>query len=307
MRAFSLAIAVPLAALVVGALGAQSAPGAVADPAPDAVERGRYVFREAGGCSCHTDSARGGPPLAGGRAIPSPFGVFYATNVSPDPETGIGGWSAEDFLHAMRDGVAPDGASYFPVFPYPSFTRMSEQDLRDLWAYLRAQPAVRRANRPHEVRAPFGWRFLLPIWKWLYFEAGPLRPDSARTVQWNRGAYLVNGAGHCSECHTPRGVFGAPNSDFFLAGSAQDADDVAPNITPDDETGTGRWQSADLVWLLQSGLTPDGDTVQGRMAEAIEHGYKDLSEADLQAIAEYLRGVRPIRHEIEKRGAQRSR
>jgi mono/diheme cytochrome c family protein len=283
-------------ALAGSAGGAQGA-------AADAIERGRYVFREAGGCSCHTDTAPGAPPLAGGRPIRSPFGVFYATNITPDRETGIGRWTEGEFLRAMREGIAPDGSSYFPAFPYPSFTRMSEPDLRDLWAFLRVQPAVHRTNRPHEVRAPFGWRFLVPLWKRLYFDPGAFRPDPARSGPWNRGAYLVTGAGHCSECHTPRGLFGSPRQDLYLAGAVQDEKDVAPNITPDDETGIGRWQAADVIWLLQTGLAQDGDTVQGSMSEAIEQGYKHLSESDLQAIATYLRGVRPIRNQVEKRRA----
>jgi mono/diheme cytochrome c family protein len=273
--------------------------GHAADSA--AVERGRIVFHQAGGCGCHSDLEHGGRPLAGGRPIKSPFGTFYGTNITPDPETGIGKWSEKDFVRAMTQGEAPNGSSYFPVFPYGSFTRMNDRDLSDLWAYLRAQPPARKANRRHEIRRPFGWRFLLPVWKWLYFEPGAFRPDPARSVQWNRGAYLVNGPGHCAECHTPRGWLGGARSDMALAGSESGPEgELAPNITPDPTTGIGEWRVQDVVWLLQTGLEPDGDSVQGLMAEAIEHGYKNLAEKDLESIAVYLGTVPPIRHEVKE-------
>jgi mono/diheme cytochrome c family protein len=268
---------------------------------PSALERGRTVFRQAGGCGCHTDFEHGGAPLSGGRPIQTPFGTFYGTNITPDRETGIGGWTENDFLRAMSQGEAPDGTSYFPVVPYGSFTRISTRDLADLWAYLSAQPPVRRANRPHEIRPPFGWRFLLPLWKWLYFEPGEFHPDPARSARWNRGAYIVRGAGHCGDCHTPRGWLGGPRNDLALAGSeAGPEGELAPNITPDPTTGIGNWSVQDVVWLLQTGFKPDGDSVQGLMAEAIDHGYKDLPADDLESIAIYLRDLPPIHHEIKK-------
>jgi len=260
------------------------------------------VFHAAGGCSCHTDRAGGGAPLAGGRAIKVPFGTFYSTNITPDRETGIGAWSERDFVRSMRDGVAPDGTHYFPVFPYTSFTHMTDGDLADLWAYLRAQPAVPLANRPHEIGAPYRWRVLLPLWKWLYFSAGPLGPDPAKPAEWNRGAYLANGPGHCSECHTPRNRFGATREALRLAGATDGPEgEAAPNITPDAETGIGKWKKQDVVWLLQTGRKPDGDDVQGLMGEEIDLGYQHLPAEDLEAIAAYLLSLPPIRHQIEKK------
>jgi len=279
-----------------------AAPPALAAEKSDAVARGEAVFHAAGGCSCHTDRPSHGPSLAGGRAIKVPFGTFYSTNITPDRETGIGAWSEQDFVRSMREGVAPDGSSYFPVFPYTSFTRMSDADLSDLWTYLSAQPAVARANRRHEVRAPYGWRVLLPLWKWMYFRAGPSPPDPARPAQWNRGAYLVRGPGHCAECHTSRNRFGAIREDLQLAGAADGPEgERAPNITPDPETGIGEWRSQDIVWLLQTGAKPDGDSVQGLMAEEIELGTEHLPPEDLEAIALYLRSLPPIRNQVEKR------
>lgn len=270
--------------------------------AADAVKRGEYLFHAAGGCGCHTDYEKKGPALAGGRPIKTPFGTFYSPNITPDVQTGIGRWTEREFVRAMRDGVAPDGSDYFPVFPYPAFTHMSDADLRDLWAYLRAQPAVVRPNRPHRVHAPFGWRFLIPLWRWLYFRPGRFQPDPAHDAQWNRGAYLVNGPAHCGECHTPRNWLGGPRHGLFLAGAKDGPEgELAPNITPDAATGIGSWEVPDIVWLLKMGLTPDGDSVQGLMAESIDHGFKYLNDADLQAIAVYLKGIPAVHHKVSKK------
>ena len=281
-------------------MGAQAAgPGAAASP----VERGDYVLRAAGGCGCHTDYERRGPLLAGGKPVKTPFGIFYGTNITPDSETGIGEWSEAEFVRAMREGLGPEGGHYFPVFPYTSFTRMSRQDLRHLWAYLRTVKPVRRANKPHEVSAPFRWRFGVWWWKALYFKTGPLQRDTARSSQWNRGAYLVNAVGHCGECHTPRNFAGARKSAMHLAGSPDGADGKSvPNITPDVSTGIGEWSEVDIVWYLQMGSDPDGDSAEGLMGELIEHGFGHLREADLRAIAVYLKSVKPIRNEIARKG-----
>lgn len=265
-----------------------------------AAARGEYVFRAAAGCSCHTDVPNDGPRLAGGRAIETAFGTFYSPNITPDPETGLGRWTEEDFVRAMTDGLSPGGEHYYPVFPYTSFTHMSARDLRDLWAYLSAQPAVERRNREHDLWWPFSWRPLLYLWKWLYFDQEDPPADPSRPAQWQRGAYLVNGPAHCGECHTPRGWLGGPDTAMTLAGSAQGAEgDPAPNITPDTDTGIGRWRPADLTWLLQTGLLPDGDSVQGAMAEAIDQGYQFLSAEDRQAIAEYILSLSPVEHQVK--------
>jgi len=265
-----------------------------------AAERGEYVFRAAAGCSCHTDVPNDGPALAGGRAIETPYGTFYSPNITPDPETGIGDWSEVDFVRAMTEGVGPGGEHYFPVFPYTSYTRMSRRDLVDLWAYLSSVEPVARRNREHDLWWPFSWRYLMSWWKWLYLpENGPVS-DPGRSEQWNRGAYLVNGPSHCGECHTPRDWLGGLETDMAFAGTAEGPEgDLAPNITPDPETGIGRWRPADITWLLQMGLLPDGDSVQGAMAEAIDHGYTDLTPEDRQAIAEYILSLPPIEHQVE--------
>jgi mono/diheme cytochrome c family protein len=267
------------------------------------VERGAYVFRAAGGCSCHTDVKNEGAFMAGGRPIATPFGIIYSTNITPDSETGIGAWSDEDFLRAMTLGVGPSGEQYFPVFPYTSFTRMTRQDVLDLKAYLFSIPPVEQANKPPELQAPFGWRFGVRVWKWLYFQPGTLQPDPDQSPQWNRGAYLAQALGHCSECHTPRNLMGGLQKGRRHAGTVDGPDgELAPNITPDKATGIGSWSLADLVWFLQMGLKPDGDDTQGLMSELIETGYTHLSEDDLAAIAVYIRSLPPIHHKVEPLG-----
>ena len=263
------------------------------------VERGAYVFRATGGCSCHTDVKNQGTFMAGGRPIATPFGTIYSTNITPDPETGIGAWSDEDFLRAMTLGVGPSGVQYFPVFPYTSFTRMTQQDVLDLKAYLFSITPVEQANRAAELQAPFGWRFGVRVWKWLYFQPGTLKPDPDQSPQWNRGAYLVQALGHCGECHTPRNLMGGLKKGRRHAGTVDGPDgELAPNITPDADTGIGSWSPADLVWFLQMGLKPDGDDTQGLMSELIETGYSNLSEADLEAIAVYIQSLPAIHNEV---------
>jgi mono/diheme cytochrome c family protein len=263
----------------------------------DAVERGEYLMR-AGGCfSCHT--APGGERLAGGRALATPFGTFYSPNITPDPETGIGRWTDAQFLRALRDGVRPDGANYFPVFPYPSFTGISDSDALAIKAYLFSVPAVHQSNRPHDVGFPFSWRFLQTAWKWLFFTPGPFHPEPERSVAYNRGAYLVTALAHCGECHTPRNMLGAVRSSMRLAGTPDGPDgQLVPNITPDPATGIGKWEKEDVVELLRTGTTPEQGKVKGAMRETIQDGLKYLSDADLDAIADYLFAQPPIVHEM---------
>ncbi|ETX01266.1 MAG: hypothetical protein ETSY1_08020 [Candidatus Entotheonella factor] len=265
-----------------------------------AAQRGKAVFHATGGCGCHTDVKNKGPFMAGGRPIATPFGNVYATNITPDPETGIGSWSEQDFINAMTQGVGPDGKHYFPVFPYTSFTRMTRQDLLDLRAYLLSIPPVRQANQPHTLSFPFGWRAGLLGWKWLYLQPGPFEPDAAQSAEWNRGAYLVNAKAHCGECHTPRNFMGGLVASMRYAGAVEGPEgQLAPNITPDEATGIGDWTVVDMVWYLQTGLKPDGDDTQGLMSEVIEHGYQHMPEADLRAMAVYLRSLAPIVNKVE--------
>ncbi len=212
-----------------------------------------------------------------------------APNITPDAETGIGRWTDAQFLRALRQGRRPDGASYFPVFPYPSFTNITDADALAIKAYLFSLPPVRRENRAHDVAFPFSWRFLQTGWRLLFFREGPFHADASRDAVYNRGAYLVTALGHCGECHTPRNVLGAVKPSLALAGTRDGPDGQAvPNITPDRTSGIGDWDGADIVTLLRTGRTPEQSAVKGAMREVVQDGLKMLSDADLQAIAVYL-------------------
>lgn len=282
-----------LGALVVGVIAGGSA--ALAQDTPTAsdpaVERGAYVFR-AGGChSCHTDEKGGGAPLAGGRALVTPFGTFYSPNITPHPEHGIGAWSDEDFRTALRHGVSPEGDPYYPAFPYTSYTGMSDADIADLLAYLFAQNPVDTENKPHSLSFPYNLRFTVGVWKLLYFEAGAFEPDLERDAVWNRGAYLARHLSHCGECHSPRGFLGAVDPTRELAGNPLGPDGgKVPNLTPG-KGGLGSWSESDIVWALRDGLTPEGDYLSDSMGEVVEHGTSHLSAEDLAAIANYLKSL----------------
>jgi mono/diheme cytochrome c family protein len=265
--------------------------------AQDAVTRGEYLVH-AGGClSCHT--APGTTSLSGGRPIATPFGTFYSPNITPDAETGIGRWTDAQFLRALRQGVRPDNANYFPVFPYPSFTNISDADALAIKAYLFSLSPVRQTNRPHDVGIPFSWRFLQSAWKQLFFREGPLRADPLKDADYNRGAYLVTALAHCGECHTPRNMFGAVKAEMALSGTPNGPDGKAvPNITPDPATGIGTWEKQDVVALLKTGRTPEEATVKGAMREAVQDGLKFLTDADRQAIAVYLMAQKPIVNKV---------
>ena len=265
----------------------------------DAVARGKYIFEAAGCAACHTDTANGGALLAGGRKLDTPFGTFYSPNITPHADHGIGTWTDDQFHDALRHGVAPDGNHYFPVFPYPSYTGMTDADIRDLKAYIFTLPPAPRPNKEHEVSPPFGWRFLMTFWKWLFFDPGPLVPDPAIEARLNRGAYLVRAMGHCGECHTPRNMFGALDQEMSFAGTSQGpGGGVVPNITPDRETGIGSWSADDLDTLFTLGMTPDGDFVGGEMGEVVENTTSRLTPDDRDAMIAYLRSLSPISNRV---------
>jgi mono/diheme cytochrome c family protein len=251
-------------------------------------KRGQYLAK-AGGCvGCHTEEKQGAVSFAGGRALKTPFGTFYGPNITPDQNAGIGRWSEADFIQAMRHGLRPDGANYFPAFPYPSFTRIADADLKDLWAYLRSLPPSARPSEAHDLRFPFGWRFLLWIWKWLFFTPGPFTPDPSRSAVLNRGAYLTDALGHCGECHTPRNFLGGTKKSRYLAGGMLPDGGKVPNLTP---TRLKKWDDKDLKDFLQTGQTPDGDVVAEAMGEVIRSTTGQLTLPDLDALLAYLRSL----------------
>lgn len=252
-------------------------------------KRGAYLAKAAGCEGCHTEKKDGAVPYAGGRELKTPFGTFYGPNITPHPDAGVGRWKEFDFQRALREGVRPDGAHYFPAFPYPSFTQITDADVRDLWAFFRSMPPNARKNRPHELRAPYGWRFMVGPWKWLYFTPGPVAPDAARSAQLNRGAYLVEALGHCGECHTPRNFLGGTKRERRLAGTASGPEGKSvPNLTP---AKLKKWDDRDLREFLQSGLTPDGDVAAEAMGEVVRNTTSQLSAEDLAAMIAYLRSL----------------
>ena len=256
-------------------------------------ERGAYMLAAAGCVACHT-VPKDGAFLAGGRELKTDFGSFFTPNITPDPETGIGNWSNEDFIRAMKKGVSPDGGRYYPTFPYTSYTRMTRQDMLDLKAYLDAVPPVRNAVPDHDLAFPFGIRASMMGWQLLFFDDTPFEADPTQSDAWNRGAYLVNGPGHCGECHTPRNLLGVVDSGRLLAGNANGPEgDAVPNITPH-SSGIGGWSEDDIVSMLEVGLLPDGDFAGGAMTDVIEESTSKLSEDDRKAIASYLLSLPPL-------------
>lgn len=261
-------------------------------PDADAVTRGAYLAHAANCVGCHTDKKHDGRPFAGGGEVPTPFGVYYSRNITPDSEHGIGAWSDADFLRALRQGVSPSGAHYFPAFPFPSFTGMTDHDILDIRAYLLTQQPAPVANKPHAVPFPYDVRSTMVVWRLLYFTEGPLAPDPSQSPEWNRGSYLANAVSHCAECHTPRNFLGALEKGRSFGGAKLAGADGkrAPNITPDSANGIGKWSLDDIAAVLKRGMTPDGDFVAAPMSEVVE-GTAKLTDADRRAIAVYLKSL----------------
>jgi mono/diheme cytochrome c family protein len=262
-----------------------AASAAAADPA-GLVARGQYLVR-AGSCfGCHTEP--GGVPYAGGRAIETPFGVVHAPNLTPDA-TGLAAWSSDDFWRALHNGRSRDGRLLAPAFPYPNYTRLARADSDAMFAYLRSLAPVAKANRPHALRFPFDQQAALALWRALFFRPARFEPDPAQSPQWNRGAYLVETLGHCNACHSRRNVFGATAGPLDLAGGLIPIQNwYAPSLYDDREAGVADWPPVEIVALLKSGVSARG-SVQGPMAEVVARSTRYLSDADLAAMAAYLR------------------
>ena len=258
----------------------------------DLLARGEYLVY-AGGCiTCHTEDVDGAVPLAGGRAMESPFGTFYSPNITPDVATGIGGWSDDDFVNAFWEGLSPEGEHYFPAFPYTSYTGVSRDDLLAMKAYLFSLEPVSRESREHDLAWYMSTRLAAGAWKELNFEPARFAPDAARDAAWNRGAYLVRHLGHCGECHTPRSTLGVLQADMELAG-ARLGDESIPNITQHRVDGIGRWSLSDIEYFLDIGMLPDGDFSGSSMGAVIELNTSKLTREDRLAIAAYLKSVPP--------------
>ncbi|HTD04207.1 cytochrome c [Undibacterium sp.] len=262
------------------------------------VARGAYLAR-AGNCmGCHT--LRGGPLYAGGRAIQTPFGSFYTPNITPDKKTGIGSWTQENFWQAIHAGKSRDGSMLYPSFPYPSYAKVTRADSDALFAYLQSIPAADRPNQTHDLRFPYNQRPLLGIWRALYFSPEVYQQDARQTADWNRGAYLVQGLGHCSACHTSRNALGASINETLLGGGILSGQEwYAPSLTSDNEVGLGRWPSSRVNDLLKTGATTTG-SVTGPMAEVVSQSLQHLSNADINAMTVYLQSLPQTRTDVDK-------
>ena len=280
---------------------------------PETLQRGSYLVR-AGNCmACHT--ARGGAPLAGGRAIDTPFGAVYSSNLTPDTETGLGRWSAQDFWNALHHGRSRGGRLLAPAFPYEHTSLLSREDTDAMFAWLRSQNAVRQAQPESTLAWPLGTQPALAVWRTLFFTPQTFTPDARQSAEWNRGAWLVQGLGHCAACHSPRNALGASAGVSDLSGGLMPVVNwYAPSLTDGRETALASTPLADIVRLLQTGRN-DQASVSGPMAEVVQHSLQHLNTADLQAMAVYLKsqarepGARtpapaPVRASVATHGAR---
>lgn len=255
------------------------------------IERGEYLSKVGDCISCHTNTPEGGKAYAGGLPIRTPFGVMYSPNITPDPETGIGKWTDEQFIRAMHDGIRPDGKHYLPVFPYVFFNKITKPDLIALKAYLFSIPAVKQENKKMEIPFPFNWRFLQFGWKVLFFYpySGEYQYDPKKSPEWNRGAYLVEGLGHCAMCHSPLNILGSPKRSKYLTGGFIDGF-WAPNIT---ELGLQGTTTEEVMDVFRKGeLIRGAGKVVGPMAEVNHNSLRYLTDYDLRSIVIYLSSVR---------------
>lgn len=278
--------------------GDVSTPVAAAAPSEALVARGAYLAR-AGNCmGCHT--TRGGAPYAGGRGIDTPFGTVFTSNLTPDEKTGIGAWSASHFWRAMHNGKSKSGRLLYPAFPYTSFTQMTREDSNALYAYLRSLPAVVQQNQAHTLRFPYNSQAALAVWRAIYFSPGVYKPDATRSAEWNRGAYLVTGLGHCAACHTARNVLGATDGLDLAGGLIPMQNWYAPSLVAAHEAGVGNWTPQDIVQLLKTGIT-ERASVNGPMAEVVQGSTQYLSDEDLVAMAQFLKALPASYGKDEKR------
>ncbi|WP_315721112.1 MULTISPECIES: cytochrome c [unclassified Bradyrhizobium] len=259
--------------------------------APD-LANGQEMFNIGGCASCHqVPNQPDRLKLGGGLPLTSPFGTFYAPNISPDPNDGIGRWTEAQFVNAVVKGVSPGGSHYYPAFPYTSYAGAKVDDVRDLFAYMKTLPPVAGKSRDHDMPFPFNIRRTLGIWKLLFFDDKPFVTNASRSAEWNRGAYLVNTFGHCAECHSPRNPLGGIVSAQRLAGGPDpEGQGFVPNIT---QKGLSDWSESDISYFLETGQLPDGDSAGGSMARVIRNT-SQLTPEDRKAMAIYLKSLPPV-------------
>jgi mono/diheme cytochrome c family protein len=296
VAAAAIAIAWPRAEFI-----ASTSPAAFA-ATPENIARGAYLAR-AGDCvACHT--VRGGTEYAGGRALATPFGRLYGPNLTPDLDTGIGRWSADDFWNALHNGKSRDGRLLYPAFPYTNYTKVSRDDSDALFAYFRSLAPQRQPNKAHELDFPYNQQLLLAGWRLLYFKPAVFTPQPRRDAEWNRGAYLVEGLGHCSACHSTRNRLGAAG-ETLSGGLMPTIGWYAPSLTAAGEAGLGDWNKEDIVALLHTGVSPRG-TATGPMAEVVARSLQHLSTGDVGAMATYLKALPSTQAPAQEDGARAS-
>ncbi|MEC5409135.1 cytochrome c [Paraburkholderia sp. MPAMCS5] len=260
-------------------------------PAADLVKRGEYLARVGDCAACHTaDKTR---PFAGGLAIETPFGTVVTPNITPDPDTGIGQWTDEDFLRAMHEGIGKSGERLYPVFPYVEYTKLAEHDVLAIRAYLNSLAPIHYTPPHSTVKFPFDQRWLMAVWNMFNFSEERFVPDPKQSAEWNRGAYLVEGLAHCGECHTPRNATYGLKADSRLSGAVLRGS-RAYNITPDKTSGVGNWSDEELEKYLSTGAAPGRPTATGAMARVVENSTQYLTREDLRSIVQYLRSVPAI-------------
>ena len=288
IAALAVAAAIGVYLMHPGVLPKSTGPAAP-NPTTQVIDKGEYLAR-AGDCvACHTQP--GGKEFAGGRPMPTPFGALYVPNITPDEDTGIGAWTPDEFYRMMHTGVARDGTLLYPAMPFASYTKVTREDSDAIYAYLMSVPPVKQKNRAHELKFPFNNRDLLLGWRTLYFKEGEYKPDPAQSAEWNRGAYLVQGLGHCAMCHTAiNALGGSSESKAFEGGMIPNQNWYAPSLTSNREAGLGNWDIQDIADLLQVGASHRG-TTYGPMAEVVYDSLQYLGDDDARAMAVYLKAL----------------
>ena len=273
----------------------------VAQDQTEQASRGKYLAL-AGNCAgCHT--VRGGVAYAGGRVIETPFGQVLSSNLTPDPKTGLGDWTADNFWRALHHGKSKNGKLLYPAFPYPSYTKVTRADSDALYAYLKTLSPIVQINRQHTLRFPYNSQLVLAVWRALYFRPGAYQPDTSRSAEWNRGAYLVQGLGHCNACHASRDALGGSGQQEDMAGGMMPMSSwYASSLTSDSKAGLGKWDKQHIVDLLKTGVS-ERAAVVGPMSQVVYKSLQHLTEDDLQAMAEYLKSLPPTRTPAQSGGA----
>lgn len=274
-------------ALAAISLSALTVSQALAQPEYDQVARGRYIATLGDCTACHTADPE--KPFAGGVKLNTPFGALVGANITPDPETGIGNWSFDDFQRAMSEGVGHGGKRLYGAMPFTAYTKVTRKDNEDLWAWLQTLQPVHQNVETNLLPFPFNVRTSLIAWNWINFDKGEFKPDMSKSAEWNRGAYLVEGLGHCGTCHTPKNLLGGDKNSQFVSGAVVEGW-WAPDLTSNDHTGLGKWTQEDIVTYLRTGMNRY-DIASGPMADAVKHSTQYWREEDLKAVATYLKAA----------------